>query len=248
MIKPKTLFLFLVLLIESFTIQKSRTTENLTLTTSDGIKIAATLALPSKISGKIPVVILIHQGGSDKAEWINSPFFSQLLDAGYAVLAYDVRNHGNSENDGGDLMDLFNNPNRAPLDLQAVIAYLQKIPIIDAQRIAIVGSSIGGNLACVASANPDVYPIKTAVAISCKTQAVINLAGTKNLKMKSVFLISSKNDQNGQRAVWAEELYQLSSPPHRIAIAQESGSHGVQVLADDPELYKQMVDWLNETL
>jgi dipeptidyl aminopeptidase/acylaminoacyl peptidase len=75
-------------------------------------------------------------------------------------------------------MDLFNNPNRAPLDLLAVIKFLEKDKKIDPDRIGILGASIGANLAVVA-ASMDNYHVRSAVSFSAKTSAVQNLSGMK---------------------------------------------------------------------
>ena len=91
----------------------------------------------------------------------------------------------------------------------AAIDYLKKLPNIDGDRIAVVGASVGGNLACVASA---LYEVKTAVAISHKTSAIYNLAGRDELEFRSIYHLSSTGDQGGQRARWATELFEEKLP------------------------------------
>ena len=69
---------------------------------------------------------MIHQGGSDKNEWFHHRIWTMLSAEGYVLLAYDIRQHGESSVDKDNLMDLFNNPERAPRDLIAAIDYLEK--------------------------------------------------------------------------------------------------------------------------
>ena len=139
---------------------------------------------------------------------------------------------------------MFNDPKLAPQDLATAIQYLKsRNDIINDERIAVVGASIGVNLANVAIIN---LGIKSAVAISGKTSAVKNLSGNKQLNMKSVFYISS-NESNGDRAKWAKELFDLTKPPHKISIISNSQSHGVSIFKDDPEVLTDTLKWLKET-
>lgn len=212
----------------------------LSLFTDDKMKIAATLWLPDGTDHR-PAVVLIHQGGSSREEWGAMP--AELVKQGYVVLAYDVRGHGGSTK-VENIYPLFNDPNLAPKDLWTVLDYLRAHERVDSKRLAVVGSSIGGNLACVASG---IGEVKTAVHMSGKTSAVYNLAGTPELAMRSVFHISSKGDQGGKREQWARELYQKTSKPRKLMIVEGKG-HGVSMFTDDPTLTQQIYAWLKETL
>ena len=218
--------------------------QEISLQTDDGVTIKATLNRPDA-TGLRPAVVLIHQGGSDRTEW--AAFVPKLLQEGYVTLAYDVRGHGQSDK-VKSIGALFNDPTQAPLDLQAVLHYLAALDFVDAKRIAVVGSSIGANLACVASGRPE-YRIKTAVAISGKTSAVFNLAdmGEEGVNMASVFFISSL-ENSGQRATWALELYKRTAEPRQIEIVEKSQAHGVGIFRDEPDLPRQIIEWLHETL
>lgn len=217
-------------------------THRVTLKTSDGFHIAATLTLPAKKETPMPGVILIHQGGSNRGEW--APYTPKFVSAGYVVLAYDVRGHGQSDK-VKDIFALFDDPNQAPRDLQAAIAYLRHRPEVDSSRIAVVGASIGANLACVASTK---MGIKTAVALSGKTSAVYHLADAKKLKLKSVFYIASAGDQQGKRAAWAKELYDQTAKPRKIRIVENSSAHGVHIFGDAPAVVDEIIAWLKATL
>lgn len=211
-----------------------------TLKTEDNVKIFAKLSSPS-----IPTwhggVILIHQGGSSHSEW--NFLVSALVKADFVVLAYDVRGHGMSDK-VESIYSLFNDPNAAPKDLKAAIQYLKSLDYVDDDRIAIVGSSIGANLANVGIAN---MGIKTAVAMSGKTEAVFNLAGKQSLTMRSVFYISS-NEQDGARAKWAKELFEMTAKPRKLVIVPDSQAHGVSIFKDKPRLTEQVISWLKHTL
>ncbi len=216
--------------------------EKITFITDDGFNISAIIGKPEEIDDDLPAVILIHQGGSDKSEW--DVFFDQLVKQNYIVLAYDVRGHGESDK-VDNIYALFNDPNQAPHDLFAAIEYLKDYDIVDSDRLAIVGASIGANLACVGISKMN---IKTAVAISGKTSAVENLNGVKELYLKSVFYIAADGDQNGKRVEWAKELFQRTEPPRKIETIVNSSAHGVRILKDKPQVKNEIIIWLKDTL
>ncbi len=217
--------------------------EEVVFSTKDDFKIKGTLGVSEK-KKKNPAVILIHQGGSNRNEW--SGFFEKLVSLNYVVLAYDVRGHGKSDK-VDSIYKLFNDPNQAPLDLKAAIEFLKTKPFVDKERIAVIGASIGANLAAVA-AGDSAYGIKTAVAISGKTSAVYNLAGTDSLKFKSIYLIASENEQGGQRATWAKEIHDKAERPRKLEIVKSSSKHGVHVFEDDPTVMQHIVDWIKSNL
>ena len=215
--------------------------------TRDQVKISAVVSVPKTGQGNYPAVIFIHQGGSDKSEWTSTQLYKDVVARGMAAMAYDVRGHGSSGGTAGTA--LYDDPNRAPLDLQAALEYLDALETIDLDRVAIVGSSIGANLACVAAGSSD-YNIKTAVAISGKTSAVFNLGGgaEKLSELSSVFLIASEMEQGGKRAEWAAELHELAAAPKRLEIVKGSKAHGVHMFEDDAALQTRILNWLEETL
>lgn len=227
----------IALMITTFSTQA----ESINLLTSDKVNIYGELSLPKKMGESHATVILIHQGGSDHTEW--SFIVPHLLNMNYVVFAYDVRGHGKSDK-VTDIYALFNNPELAPQDLKAVIKYLKTKDYINDERIAVVGASIGANLANVAIAK---LGIKSAVAISGKTSAVKKLSESEHLDMQSVFYISS-NESNGERAKWAKELFNMTKPPHKISIISDSQLHGVSILKEQPKVLIDIMKWLQETL
>ncbi|WP_340074600.1 alpha/beta hydrolase [Leptobacterium sp. I13] len=215
--------------------------------TKDSIKISATYEYPEINKSTIPAIILIHQGGSSREEWLDLPLWNDLKAAGYALLAIDLRQHGKSAKDTGDIYDLFNNPNRAPLDLLAAIEFLKKDKHIDVERIGIIGASIGGNLACVAASSRE-YAIKSAVSLSAKTSAAQNLSGQKEpIVPKNVFYIASKEEQNGLRKEWSNELYGKTKGERKVEIAS-GDKHGSFILRKEKRLQEAIVYWFENTL
>ncbi len=171
------------------------------------------------------------------------PYLPRFNGAGYITLAYDIRGHGAS---GGSFSNAdFDNPDTSPRDMEAAIAFIGNQPDADAERIGIIGSSVGGNLACVASQN---RWAKSAINISGKTSAVRNLAAEPNLDLHSMFHISSSGDGGGQRAIWANELFGFTTSSRQVEVVSGSSAHGVAVIQADPTLVDRILDWLAATL
>ncbi len=227
--------------------QTETVSKDVSFITKDSITISATFEMPKIKKQKHPAIILIHQGGSTRAEWKALKLWNDLLAEGYAILAYDIRIHGASEKDEGDIYNLFNNPNRAPLDLLAAIDFLEQEQNIDANRIGIIGASIGANLACVASVSED-YNIKSIVSMSSKTKAVQNLSGSNTpLVLKNAFHIASKEEQNGLRATWANELFSKTTGHKEVFIA-EGNKHGSFIIREEKLLQTKIIKWFKKTL
>ena len=216
--------------------------EHVKFETDDGYSISAIIGKPENIVEDLPGIILIHQGGSSKEEW--GSFFDKLVKQKYIVLAYDVRGHGGSDK-VENIYALFNDPNSAPHDLYAAFEYLKDYDNVDADRIAIIGASIGANLACVGITKLN---IKTAVSISAKTSAVENLNRSKDLILKSIFYIASTGDQNGKRVEWARELYDRTEFPKKFLEVKNSSAHGVSIFKNEPSVKNEIILWLKETL
>lgn len=244
----KTLFIFslVVLILFANNLYGQDSTE-VQFLTDDGIKISASYEFPEGQSALLPAIILIHQGGSSRKEWVELSLWNRLLAEGYVILAYDVRQHGKSEKDEGALFDLFNNPARAPLDLLAAIQFLEQDKRIDSTRIGIIGASIGANLACVA-ASSDKYHVKSVISISAKVSAVQSLSGMKEPVIpNNVFFLASKKEQNGLRGKWAHELFAKTTGKKKIEIAK-GDKHGSFILRESKSLENSIVEWFKRTL
>jgi putative redox protein len=120
-----------------------------------GVTLAATLFLPNEAAWPPPwpAVIVLHGFAGSQAS--HAEFGEFLAAHGFAVLTLDQRGHGGS----GGLMD-------AGIldDVGAALRFLPSVPGIDRRRIAVRGSSMGGNIAIHAA---DRYAQIAAVVAAC---------------------------------------------------------------------------------
>jgi uncharacterized protein len=88
-----------------------------------------------------PAVVILHGAGSRKEN--HADFARAAVGQGFAALTFDNRGHGDSEGDMGT---------GVIADIQRITALLAQRPEVDERRIALRGSSMGGQLAIHAGA------------------------------------------------------------------------------------------------
>src|SRR4051794_38553944 len=95
------------------------------------------------------------------------PATKALHDAGYHVLLFDLRNHGQS---GRKLPITYGV--REAFDVQGALAYLRSRPDVDNDRLGLLGCSMGAN-ACLYG-TPDAQPVKAILAVQATRVAHFN--------------------------------------------------------------------------
>jgi dienelactone hydrolase len=212
---------------------------DVTITTSDGVDLDGTFHAPPAVLG-VPTVLLLHQYLRDKDQWGDLP--DELTARGYAVLRISLRGHGASDAYGGaTLADLLTDPAGAPLDVDAAIAWLDDEPVSNADQIAIVGTSVGANLAVVAGIKGQGA---TRVAISARRPPSEALAGEAAAALPTTLFIAARGDPGGQAAD-SEALHGLTSEPRELHIYEDSSAHGVDLLTEQAaDLEPRLFGWL----
>ncbi len=196
-----------------------------------------------------PLVVLIHQFRESKDQW-GSDFIDELISAGFKVLAYDIRGHGNSAKVDYDLTELLWDPELAPKDVDGAFAWAREQKGVDSARIAAVGTSIGGNLACYAKFSLEA---KTVVAISNSAQGfeMLNgidprMMGKLIVRITDVLIITGSKDRNHEKdAHYIMDTY-VADPKELVVI--DSDKHGIYLMAEHPEVNTHILIWLKKYL
>ena len=218
--------------------------EELGLQSADGKQLAATIARPGSATCR-PGLVLIHQFGLDRSQW--APHVPAFVEAGYVVLTLDLRGHGQSDPADGALTDLLEDPNQAPLDVDAALAALAQDGAVDPERLAVVGTSIGANLAVVAMhQHPEV---DLAVPISPRMPPLLSLAGLSDaaeLSLRPLFCFAGELDSSGEQAQTCNDLVALAGDPSQARILTGTAAHGVAIVDDFAETVPDIITWLGD--
>ena len=217
--------------------------------TKDGVEIYGFYTESENWSA--PAVLLLHMMPAVKESW--SEFQEKLREAGFQSLAIDLRGHGESVWKNGGRIDYkdFTDAEQQEkiLDVEAATRFLAEQGV-GSGRIAIVGASIGANLALQYQA--DHSEIKATVLLS----AGLNYRGVETepsakriLPEQSVFLSGAKEDVRSSGASCADAanvLYDLLSSKNKKIAVFEGKEHGTDLFIAHPEMMDNIIKWLRE--
>lgn len=192
------------------------------------------------------VVLLLHMMPSTKESW--APFAQVLNQYGYAVLAPDLRGHGESVEstesplplDYQKFIDAQHQASKE--DVDAAINFLRERGFAD-NRIALVGASIGGNLAIdYLSRNAN---IRTVAALSpgLDYRGVTTEEAVKNLgPAQSLFIAVAEGDQYAAQSVAILDRFVTRKKEVKTF---KGADHGTNLFSSNPSLAGDIVTWLN---
>lgn len=200
--------------------------EEVTFTTEDGIEINGNI-----FGSGNRWVIISHMRPTTQTSWFD--FARYLANNGYIVLTYDFRGYGKS----GGSQDISNIDKDLDAALDFVIQY-------DAEKIFLIGASMGGTASLVVASRQTVDGV---ISFSSPTEidslSAIDKVG--NIDAPKLF-IASQGDENAAES--ANTLFDASPEPKEIEILDGS-AHGTFIFEKEPdnaEIVKQIVlDFLN---
>jgi pimeloyl-ACP methyl ester carboxylesterase len=206
------------------------------LTTSDAVHLKATYYSPKNSTVRADALLLLHEAYDDSRSW--DSFGKAAQERGYAVLAVDLRGHGQS---GGEKTFDSTMDN----DVDAALAWLKASPAVNTDRIGIVGASLGANLALRGGAR---YPeIKSVILLSpgmLLWQIDISKA-IVDYGPRPLLLVASKEDAYPAGTVQSLNEQALGYLQLQIYPGTE---HGTKMMMPHSDLIPLMLDWLQKTI
>lgn len=199
----------------------------------DGFRLSGDYYVP--FDGDSPAVLLLHQLYTTRRSW--HPVIPELLDEGYRVLAVDLRGYGASR---GAI-----NWQKAQQDTLAWLDWLADQPGVQRNKLFIIGSSMGANLAlngCAAAVQ-----CAGVVAISPGLNYFGVYTDDAVVSGRQVLIVYADRDRQPAREV-----------PELIALAADSGiqtvsvlsypgrTHGVDLFKEHDDLMQSVIGWLDE--
>jgi fermentation-respiration switch protein FrsA (DUF1100 family) len=215
------------------------------------------LWLPAAGDGPWPGVVVLHGAGSRKEN--HADFARAASGYGWAALTFDQRGHGESEDEMSPAA--FN-------DVGRMARLLGAREDVDASRICLRGSSMGGFLAIHAAATSDA--IAGAIAICPAAEDGLRRAlkrgeldmradgdsldawlgehdvrdAVELMGAKPLLLIHARGDETIPYT-WSEELYQRAAAPRKLIVLPGGHHRSAQ---HDAELHGVALRWLEREL
>ncbi len=201
---------------------------------SDGVKIAADFYDSSSTSG----ILLVHMMPATKESWKD---FAQLLQKNnFKALAIDLRGHGKSEFGPNGFLDFTDAEHqKGILDVEAGVKFLKEK---GAEKISIVGASIGANFA-LQFANEN--EIASAVLLSPGLNyRGVDVSEISSPATKNIFLVASKDDEYSAES--SQQIFQnLSAGTNKKIKIYERAGHGTNMFSEK-DLAGLILEWLEK--
>ncbi len=217
--------------------QELPTPEAVSIRASDGLQLRGDLYRPADREGDAPALLLLHMLGSERDAY--EPLLPSLLDAGYIVLNMDLRGHG--ETAGSQDWGL------AQQDVQTTLDWLREQQGVADEQIAIIGASVGSNLALVGCANDEFCVTAVALSPGLDYRGIEpESAITEGLAERSALLIAAHDDSFSRDTV----IVFFGEAPGDIAARLYPGrAHGTALFREELESVSGLiVEWLGQHL
>jgi pimeloyl-ACP methyl ester carboxylesterase len=218
---------------------KTATESNPSFKAFDLVELHASFEMPVGVPAPIPAVLLVHGFGEDRTVW--KDLSKQLLERGYAVMALDLRGHGESRSKNGLAIQASRqwrtDSKEFPQDIDPALDWLKSRPRVDGRKVIVIGFDIGADLALIASGR---FPeVRTAVAINPNLDESLALAGSAHDFQPRSTLIIVSNQAEGDR------IKALVKNPSNVRVVSHSG--GTMQWVADKQLDDAIFQWLKET-
>jgi pimeloyl-ACP methyl ester carboxylesterase len=204
---------------------------------SDGTRCAAWLYEPAVENP--PVIVMAHGFGGEREARLPA-FAEAFAEAGYAVLLFDYRGFGDSD---GDPPHIVSGP-RHVADYLAAIDHARSLAVVDADRLALWGTSFsGGHVIEAAARDGDVDAIVSQVPFTDGLRNALHLVRTGGLEYVAGAVTAIARDLG--RMVTLRD-------PHYVPIAAEPDEFGVLNTPDAKPGYLSLIpggrveEWDNE--
>lgn len=208
--------------------------------TKDNVKIVGDF-FPAE-GGDKKSILLFHILPGNRQDW--EEFSKMLQKNGYNALAIDERGHGESEAWPGEVgswqeftqLDY----DKAIYDVEAAADWLKNK--ILATNLAVIGGSIGANLALLYGAKEQ-PKIVVALSPGINYKGIKTEIASRNFR-QSLLIVASRDDSYSFES--SERLFEISAAVKKEFIKYEDAGHGTRMFSSEPELKQKILDFLSK--
>lgn len=234
--------LSLFLLLQSSPAAWAEKPRQVSFTTWDDVAISADYVAPKPQAGAAPIAILLHMYRSDRSAY--APLLGPLHDAGFAVLAIDMRGHGKSAT--AELAARVRARDTAVFeemkqDVRAAYDWLAKQDGVDRSRFALVGASVGCSVALRYAAAD-----RSVDAIVCLSPGLNYLGLDSKTDMERIsgrrmWFVASTREAGASRT-----LAKLGAS--KVDVQGKGRGHGTNLFAELPDLPTEIARFLHDAV
>lgn len=212
----------------------------------DGSLIVADVYYPNVKKSKYATIVLLHSLGYSSARW--GDFASSIADAGYLVVAIDLRGHGRSVYNSRFVRQSWSNFKRSvfqkyPDDVLEVLKLVkEEHPAASFEDWGIVGADVGANTAVLVAEKSKRKP-KTLVLISPHEshKGLFIPIAIVNIGKIPILTISSENDKTCVKSQNNLKKYAQSD----FVIANfKTNITGMLIIGANPTVPSLIINWL----
>ncbi|MCI0519054.1 MAG: alpha/beta hydrolase [Chloroflexi bacterium] len=203
-----------------------------TLKAADGLKLRYSLYVPVDAGGPAPLILIAPMHIEKRQAW--DGLARILAKEGFIVAVMDLRGAGET----GGAADW----PRAADDLQRLWKHLSSNENVDASRTALIGASMGANLALRLAANEPKIAAAALLSPGQNYRGVTTGFALRRYGARPLLIFAGEDDPVA--GGWPDELRSLARDPALVQIEWIPGSaHGSNLLATQ-ESRDRLVDWL----
>jgi dienelactone hydrolase len=207
--------------------------QRVTLHTDDGVTLAATWYEPS--ARPAPAVVLVHMLQKSRRDW--DQLATRMAGDGIAVLALDLRGHGESQGNAQDHAGMVQ-------DVRTARRFAASRPDVTPAKIGIAGASFGATLAALAAADDATVAALALLSPTVEYRGMRIDGALRKYGSRPLLLVASDDDGYAMRTV--KEL-QKGGAARELVMLTHAGN-GTSMLAADPDLGRRVVEWFRRTL
>jgi len=208
------------------------------LTTTDGLSITASYR--SADAPGSPGLILVPMFGRTRETF--DAFAERANRDGYAVIALDLRGHGESDSLNGKTHRAFDRADwqTATLDLEAAYDYLVRQGV-SSTNIVPVGASIGANLCLVYAANHPEIPAAVLLSPGLNYKGIETEEALAKFGNRPLLIMAGESDAYSAES--SDALAETAEGQCELR-KYESGAHGTELLDAHAQAAAQILLWL----
>ncbi len=226
-------------------------TENVSFETSDGLTLKATYHPPEgRAAEGAPTVVALHMYMNRRQSY--EPIAAAVTSRGMALLAIDLRGHGESKVQGKEDLSLRARKRDAKLfqamhlDAKAAIDWLVKTRKVPKGRIGLLGASVGCSVAIDAASR---YPDDVACAATLTPgTAYLGVATEKHIAAwpagKPLLVVSSQGEKDKGAAPIKKAMDAKGEPCEIVLVPGAAEKHGTRMFGKVEGIEDRVAAWL----